>query len=314
MIYAMLSALLILPLVLVLFLAGLNRFAPAFTYGLIVKSGRRLARLQEVRITINGHAVPYLVGGQGAPLVLVHGFTANKDTFAAISRFLTPHFTVYIPDLPGFGDAGRDPDADYSMEAQAEYVHAFMHSLGLQGAHVGGNSMGGGISALLTARYPHDVSSLWLIDAAATQEAAQSELVQRFLDTGEFPLLNTSPEDYGLRWTYLFAKPPWMPYAYSRTAGQLQAVDYTLHKKILTVIQGAMPLEQRFRDVQVPALIVTGAQDRIVPPASVKTLAKVFVNSTVKIMPGVGHLPMIESPKQTANDYLAFVRSLQRTG
>jgi pimeloyl-ACP methyl ester carboxylesterase len=55
---------------------------------------------------------------------------------------------------------------------------------------------------------------------------------------------------------------------------------------------------------------VTGAQDRIVPPASVQTLAKVFVKSQIKIMHGVGHIPMIESPKQVAHDYMAFVKAL----
>ncbi len=292
-------------------LAGMNRFAPAFTYWLIVKSARRLAGLKEAHIALKGQNVPYLVGGQGAPLVLVHGFTANKDTFAAVSRFLTPHFTVYIPDLPGFGNASRDPGGDYSIEAQVEYVHDFMQSLGLRSVHLGGNSMGGGIAALLTATYPQDVASLWLLDAAATQEAAQSELMQRFLDTGEFPLLNTVAQQYARRWPYLYAKPPFIPYACTRTLGVTQANDYALHRKILGAIQASRPIEQRFSNVQVPALIVTGAQDRIVPPASVYTLAKVFVKSQISIMQGVGHIPMIESPKRTARDYLAFIKALK---
>ncbi len=199
----MFSLLALIP-VCVLALAGVNRFAPSFAFRLMVKIGRYAAGLRERRIEVHGQSVPYLVGGRGAPLLLVHGFTASKETFSDISRFLTPHFRVYALDLPGFGDATRAQDADYSMEAQVEHVHAFIQSLGLGKVHAGGNSMGGGIVALLAGTYPQDVASVWLIDAAATQEAAQSAMVLDFVATGEFPLLNKRPEDYADRWQYVF--------------------------------------------------------------------------------------------------------------
>ena len=171
--------------------------------------------------------------------------------------------------------------------------------------------MGGGIAALLAARFPQDVASLWLIDAAATQEGAQSELVKNYLATAEFPLLNQRPEDYGTRWQYLFARPKFIPYAYSHTLGLAQARDYALHKGILNTMQSSKPIEQRYSQLQVPTLIISGAQDRVIPPESVHTLAKVFVNSEIKIMPDVGHVPMVEAPKQTAEDYLRFRNALK---
>lgn len=67
-----------------------------------------------------------------------------------------------------------------------------------------------------------------------------------------------------------------------------------------------MPIEERYGALQTPTRIVTGDRDRVVPQASVHTLAQVFVNSHVKIMAGLGHLPMVEAPKAVAKDYLAF--------
>ena len=308
----MLLSLLALVLLVVLFLVAMNRLAPVTAFGWIVKAGRLAAGLEEKRVVVNGQDVPYLVGGQGKPLLLIHGFTANKGTFTDISRFLTPHYTVYALDLPGFGDATRDPQADYSMDAQVEHVHAFISALGLKNVHVGGNSMGGGIAALLAGRYPQDVASLWLLDAAATHDAAQSDLVKTYKATGEFALLNKRPEDYDQRWQYLFAKPKFIPYAYSYTLGTKQAEDDTLHRQILNTLQTSKPIEERFAQLQVPTLIVTGAQDRVIPPSSVNTLARVFVNSQIKIMPDVGHVPMVEAPAQTAEDYLRFRNSLKQ--
>jgi triacylglycerol lipase len=88
--------------------------------------------------------------------------------------------------------------------------------------------------------------------------------------------------------------------------GVQAAADYPLHQQIFHAIRGATPLEQRVERLETPALIVTGTLDRVVPPAAVETLAKVFVNHRIVSMPGVGHIPMVEAPKQTAQDYLAF--------
>ena len=96
----------------------------------------------EKRLEANGQVFPYLTGGTGEPLVLLHGFTANKDNFNALSRHLTPHYTVYTPDWPGFGDSSRAPNADYGSAAQIEHRYAFVNALGLRKFHLVGSSMG----------------------------------------------------------------------------------------------------------------------------------------------------------------------------
>ena len=65
--------------------------------------GRR-ARLVLKRLTIAGLDMPYLEGGRGEALVLVHGFGGDKDNFTRLAGFLTCKYRVIIPDLPGFGD------------------------------------------------------------------------------------------------------------------------------------------------------------------------------------------------------------------
>src|SRR5471030_1702940 len=105
------------------------------------RSGLRLGDVQHQQQP--GLRMPYLEGGSGDTLVLVHGFAGDKDNFTRMARFLTPHYRVICPDLPGFGDASRDPGASYAIAAQVERLRAFLDVHAPGRIHLGGNSMGG---------------------------------------------------------------------------------------------------------------------------------------------------------------------------
>jgi len=65
-------------------------------------------------------------------------------------------------------------------------------------------------------------------------------------------------------------------------------------------------VEQRVRGLATPALVVWGAQDRVLHPGSAGILQMLLTRSEVVLMPGVGHLPMFEQPEKSALDYLQF--------
>ena len=285
---------------------GLNWLAPLATARWLRNALRRVAGLQARVIDVQGRPFPYLVGGSGQALVLVHGFTADKDTWGAVSRHLTHKYTVIAPDLPGFGDATRDPQANYSLDVQVENLRAFLHIMGLARVHLGGNSMGGGVVALYAAKYPQEVASLWLIDAAATGEVTRSELMKHYDATGEFPLLVQTQAQQLAKLALVFGHRQYIPHSLAYAMASEAKRDFDFHRQILKTIRDDIPIEARYSALQTPTLIVTGDQDRVVPPASVQTLAKVFVQSQVRVMPGLGHIPMVEAPKAVANDYLAF--------
>jgi triacylglycerol lipase len=173
--------------------------------------------------------------------------------------------------------------------------------------------MGGGVVARYAAKYPNEVASLWLLDAAATQESVDSALMKHYIATGEFPLLVKTQDEQTKQMEMLFAKPKFIPYSVAYDFLENSKKDFDLHSKILkNLVADSAPIESRFSNLQTPSLIVTGEQDRIIPPASAQTLARVFPKSQVKVMPGVGHIPMAEDPKTTAADYLAFRATLSK--
>ncbi len=293
--------------------AAMNRLAPTTTAKLLRDMSRSAAGLHAKTLEVQGRTFPYLAGGTGEPLILVHGFTANKDAWDRVARYLTPRYTVYAPDLPGFGDGSRDPNGDYSVDAQVENLHAFINGLGLASVHLGGSSMGGGVVARYAAKYPNEVASLWLLDAAATHESADSVLMKHYIATGEFPLLVKTQDQQAKQWEMLFGKSLFIPYSVAYDFLENSKKDFDFHSKILkNMVAVNAPIESRYSNLQTPSLIVTGEQDRIVPPSSVQTLARVFPKSQIKVMPGVGHVPMAEEPKTAAEDYLAFRASLSK--
>ena len=285
---------------------GLNRLAPLAVARWLRSALRRVAGLRARTLDADGQPFPYLIGGTGEPLVLVHGFTADKDTWGAVARHLTRKYTVIAPDLPGFGDAARDPHASYSLDVQVENLRAFLHCMRLTPVHLGGNSMGGGVVALYAAKYPQEVASLWLIDAAATGDVTRSDLMRHYDTTGEFPLLVQTQAQQLAKLALVFGRRQYVPHSLAYAMAHEAQRDFDFHSQILKTIRDDIPIEARYSALQTPTLIVTGDQDRVVPPESVFTLAKVFQNSQVKVMPGLGHIPMVEAPKAVARDYMAF--------
>jgi pimeloyl-ACP methyl ester carboxylesterase len=284
--------------------------APEGLTALALALERRMSGLTSKHATVDGMDMPYLEGGSGEVLLLIHGFAADKDNFTRVAKYLTPHYRVIIPDLPGFGSASRDPKASYGMADQVARIHSFMLQLGIPRFHLGGSSMGGFISAQFAVPYGHMVQSLWLLDPAGTLAAHSSALMLDYEKTGLNPLLVKRVEDFNETIRATTHKAPFLPRFVRVALGRRAVADFELHTRIMRQLAESPLLEQTYQPIQTPALIVWGKEDRIMNPAGAEAFRQLFPNSKVILMDGIGHLPMAEAPQQTARDYLAYRASL----
>lgn len=291
---------------------GLNRFVPSVAAATGLAIERRLARLAWDSASIPGAEMPYLEGGHGETIVLLHGFGADKDNFIRLAVHLTRHYHVVIPDLPGFGEASRHPNADYSIAGQASNLHAFLYKLGLDRVHLGGSSMGGFVATEFAARYPERVASLWLLSAAGTAAGLNSELERQYAATGLLPWLVPDLAAFERLLATTTARPPFLPSSTRRRLALRGAADFDLHKRVMRQLQDSPFLEARYFRIEAPALIVWGTADQIHNAAGADALQAIMPNSQVIRMPGIGHLPMVEAPRRCAMDYLAFLAALPR--
>lgn len=280
--------------------------------GFVLNLERQRADLVRKEVELpGGMRYAYLEGGQGEPLMLLHGFGGNKDNFTRVARYLTPQYRVIIPDHIGFGESTHYDDADYTPTAQAERLHAFTQALRLTTFHLGGNSMGGQIAMAYAARYPGEVASLWLLNPAGVLNAPRSELAKIFLETGRNPLIARSEDDFAATFAFVMSDPPFVPRPILNVMAQERIRNADLEERIFVQIATAS-VESSVRGMKTPTLIVWGEHDRVIHVGTAEVLHKLMPRSQVVVMPGIGHLPMIESPRESADDYLRFRATLPK--
>jgi len=287
-----------------------ERVAPLTAARLGMALERRRAGLRRRDGALPGFSMPYLEGGRGEVLVLVHGFAGDKDNFTRIARFLTPRYRLLIPDLPGFGEAGRAPLAGYAIADQVERLRVFLDRHAPGRIHLGGNSMGGYIAAQFAACHPERVASVWLLDAAGTAAAQSSAVLEAYRDGGAMPLLVPAERDFARLLAYSAHRTFFLPHSVRTALARRAAADFPLHTEIMRQVVASPLLEQQYHGLRTPALIVWGEQDRILHPSGAATLAALFGEHHVILMPGIGHLPMLEAPRRSAGDYVEFRRQL----
>ena len=291
-----------------LFMAGLAvlYLFPGFVLSLAVRADRTAAGLEERTVQAAEHRIQYLSGGSGETLLLLHGFAANKDNWTRVASYLTPHFRVIAPDLPGFGESSRDAQARYAVADQVERLHAFARALGLDRFHLGGNSMGGWIAGAYAAGYPHQVQSLWLLAPGGVASAQASKLAQH-LAQGENPLIVNRPEDFNRMFEFAAVVRPWIPGPIKRYLAEHAMRQRDFNAKVVRdLAETPLSLEPLLQDHPVPALIVWGDQDRILHVSGAAILAALMPNAEAVVMPHTGHIPMIERPQETAERFLRF--------
>jgi len=256
-----------------------------------------------------GVRIAYLDGGVGEPLLLLHGFGADKDSFTPIARLLTPQFRVIVPDLVGFGESSRPAGADYSSAAQVARLRDFGKAIGVASAHLGGSSMGGQIAMAWAAAHPGEVRSLWLLDPAGIRSAPESEFARTLRETGRNRLLVASEAEFAELLGLTMSRPPTIPRIVQGVLARERIRNRAHEERIFAQLR-VDSVEARIPFLKVATLAVFGAEDRVIDPRTAQVLRKLMPRAHVVVMPGIGHLPALEAPQRTASDYIRFRDSM----
>lgn len=126
------------------------------------------------RIATNGIHLNVLRAGQGAPLILLHGFPQNHRAWARVAPAFARHFDVIVPDLRGYGASDAPPDdaahTTYSKRTMARDITGLMDALGLPCAHILGHDRGARVAYRLALDHPARVDRLGLIEILPTAD------------------------------------------------------------------------------------------------------------------------------------------------
>lgn len=254
-------------------------------------------------------------GGDRAPLVLIHGFGGDKSNWTRMCRHLRGYFRIIVPDLPGFGESEAPETLRYRVQDHVERLRGFLADLGVTDPHLGGNSMGGYIAALYAATYPAEVASLWLIDSAGIFSAKPSDLLQTIESGGRNPLLPENPEQFRAVLQYAMSRPPYFPgFVLDVMARRALAMNPLRQRQFKDVLEGSPHLDGLLGGLPTPTHILWGEEDRLIHVDCVRVLSELLPSSTSTVLKGIGHIPMLEAPAESARDYLAFRERLSWGG
>lgn len=253
-------------------------------------------------------------------IVLLHGFSANKDNWIRFTKALNKKYHVIAVDLAGHGDSEKLLTTDYGLIKQAERLDALMTSVGVEHFHIAGNSMGGAISAIYSLNHPDKIKSLTLIDAAGIEGKNTSEYYKT-LAKGNNPLIATDEASFDYRMDFTMSQPPMLPWplypAFVRkTLARAELnekifSDMIATKKQLLDMGFHQSIKATIAQSNVPTLIMWGKEDRVLDVSAAAAFKEIIPTASVHIFEGVGHLPMVEIPNESAEVYQQFLSTIE---
>jgi pimeloyl-ACP methyl ester carboxylesterase len=272
---------------------------------------------------IGGLRVHYKLAGSGTPgLVLLHGFGASLFSWREVMQPLAAFGTVVAFDRPAFGLTERPMpgdwrgDSPYSPERQVDATVGLMDRLGMEEAVLVGHSAGGRIAALTALRYPQRVRALVLVAPALGAGGGPPKWLNPLLRTPQMrrlgPLLVRSISSSGQDTIRLAWHEP-ERITREIMAGYTEPLLVENWDRALwehTISQRAEDLGPRLHEIAVPVMVITGDDDRIVPPDHSADLVDHLSDARLVVTPHCGHLPHEERPDEFVDALADFLSGL----
>jgi pimeloyl-ACP methyl ester carboxylesterase len=277
--------------------------------------------------------VRYLYFGgpaDGPVIVCVHGLGGSAVNWTAIAPLLTGTCRVLAPDLAGHGltqSLGRGTD----VASNRALLHRFARSVAGGPVILMGNSMGGMISLLEASAAPASVAGLVLLNpalpvVAARPDPAVTAMFALYLTPGlrrvVQPRRRQAPADLVTSILRVCcADPSRVPadvvarhvevaVQRARFPGIEQDFAAAVRSVVRTVgYPHGRAYRRRIAAVTCPVLLIHGSEDRLVPVAAARAVGRANPAWSVREFPGVGHVPQLEVPRQTAGTVLAWLGS-----
>ena len=244
---------------------------------------------------------------EAPPLLLIHGSGAAGASWGLMVPALAVRHHVIRVDLPGCGQSA--PARSYDVPVQANRVAAVLDDLGLRHVTVAGHSSGGYVGTALAEQRPDLVGSLALISTGPSIDALlpQPVILRVLLGPPLGPLIWSIRSDAWIRKgvSATAARPVDIP---DDLVAAVRGITYRTMRTVLrrnTAYLTERSVPERLAALAVPVLVICGDADRRWDPASARQYDAVR-NARVEMLPGVGHVPILEAPEATSKLLLDF--------
>lgn len=251
---------------------------------------------------VAGCNVSVMRSGTGEPLLFLHG-AGGGALWLPFMESLSERFEVIVPEHPGYGHSDTPEWLDNVGDLAYFYLD-FMEQFGMKGVHLAGASLGGWIATEIAVRNQNYLATLTLVAAAGLHVKGVpkgdmfmwpvAELARNLFYDQKYAewMLMTPPseeeQNMQLKNRLTSAKLGWHPRFYNPHLGKW------LHR------------------IQVPTLIVWGANDKVIPAPYAKAFGEAIHGAEVKVFENCGHLPQVEKEPEFVAVVSEFVQGARR--
>ena len=228
-------------------------------------------------------------GGGGIPIVFLHGVGSDKSVWAPQLDHFGQSRRAIAFDYPGYGDSDPAPDGT-TRDDYAAAILAAMSALQVGKAHVCGLSLGGVVAIAMHHLAPERIASLILADSFAVHPDGRGIYERSVAGSSDLRALAEARVDV------LLAQPvePDVRSEVVETMARIDPAGYRVGAEAVWLADQ----RDRARAIQVPTLIVCGAEDKVTPPALSKELAELIPNARHEEIATAGHLTNLEQPEE----------------
>ena len=259
-------------------------------------------------VEVNGITLAYREIGSGHPLLLINGFASPMDTWnPPVLSLLAQTFRVIVFDNRGTGysSASEDP---FSIPLFAADTAALMNMLRITRAHILGLSMGASIAQELVLAHPERVDRLVLVSGICGGDEAVWMLPEiRKMLTDK----NGSPTELADRMFSLLFPKHWLathnPWHYCPEVHETTSERNTARQA--EALFGWTGSYERLPKIQCPVLVVTGTEDRVIPPENSQILTSRIPGARLVEIPGAGHGLQYQCPVELARTVVGFLQN-----
>ena len=254
------------------------------------------------KIAINGIEIREKIVGDGAPVLMVHGWGASIDLLEPLAQRLSRlGHQCFMFDLPGFGESD-EPTQPFTIYDYADFCLEYLNRHGLTAAHFFGHSLGGRIGLILAADYCKHISTMVLSNSAGirVEPAFPTNLRLRV-----YKSIRDSLEIAGAK-----ATADRLRKIYNDRYGSVdyQSASPVMRQTLVNVVnQDLLDCAKR---VTVPTVLIWGDEDRDTPLCMGRMLEEAVADAALIVHPGAGHYAYLDFPDKTAGIMDALYRSV----
>lgn len=258
---------------------------------------------------VNNIDIYYEVHGEGEPLILIAGFTADSQSWQLVINNLSKHFKVIIFDNRGVGRS-ETTDPPYTIEQMADDTKGLMDYLNIHAAHILGHSMGGYIAQKLAIKYPERVYKLILCSTSPFATQRNNILFQSFLELSQnevnkellwklfipwlFTIKNISESKFVNSFLQYVLDYPY-PQTQKGFEGQIEALTN-------------FDIRDELSKIQSETLILVGEEDILIPPREADLLYKGITRAGYPVyIEQAAHSIHNEKPKEFYHMVMGFI-------